>query len=231
MSQASDSNNTPATTMETAMESAKSRKPKGAPKQSARSATPQAPVRQFPAQHQRTVITFASAVQACPTAGMTAKISRVFGMNPVDYDGIRTATERQMAEGAKVLTDNLSDKALQMHMQRIVDAYVRVAHGAGNFYEEKAKVARDLLSKVANEDRDEDRPGVDGTSSRADRAREFAATVALQAYAQLAAAHGAVDAYAHVCGEDWKPYAGSQAPSQHISRQAASMQMAALSRE
>ncbi|MEJ7715984.1 MAG: hypothetical protein WKF40_09925 [Thermoleophilaceae bacterium] len=94
-----------------------------------------------------------------------------------------------------------------------MDAFVRSAHGAGTFYEGKAKVARDLNSKIANEDRDEDRHGRGRHApTSAERAREFAAQMALQAYALLAAAEGAVDAYAQVTGSDWKPYEGSSPP-------------------
>jgi len=125
---------------------------------------------------------------------------------------------------ARQLADNLGErfeKPLEMHMQRIVDGFVRSAHGAGMFYDGKAAVARNLSSKIANEDRDEDRLGVDGTENRAQRACGFAATVGLQAYALLAAAHGAVDAYAYVCGSDWKPYEGMG--GQAVSRQAISI--------
>ena len=146
----------------------------------------------------------------------------------MDYHAIREVTEEQVARSAKVLADNLSDKAIEMHLQRIVDAFVRSAHGAGTFYESKAKIARDLNSKVMNQDRDEDRMGVDSTANRAERAREFAAQMALQAYALLAAAEGAVDAYAQVTGNDWKPYEGQARLAMAVDRQAAAAQMAAL---
>ena len=51
----------------------------------------------------------------------------------------------------------------------------------------------------------------------------------LQAYALLAAAHGAIDAY--VCGQDWKPYEGSQTTGRTISRQAITAQVGAFNRE
>ncbi len=198
-----------------------------------KTATPQTPTRQVATQGQRTVVTLITAQRACPDATLVGNIVRVFGMPDVDYHAIREATEEQLARSAKALADNLSEKALEMHMQRIVDAFVRSAHGAGTFYESKAQVARDASSKVMNEDRDEDRQGVDGTANRAARAREFAATVglqafALQAFALLAAAEGAVDAYAHVTGSDWKPYEGTTRPAMAVDRQVAAAQMAAL---
>ena len=194
----------------------------------ARHAATQAPARHAATQGQRTVVTFVTAQRVCPDASLAGNIVRVFGMPDVDYHAIREATEEQIARSAKVLADNLSDKALEMHLQRIVDAFVRSAHGAGTFYETKASLARDASSKVANEDRDEDRQGIDGTANRAARAREFAATVALQAFALLAAAEGAVDAYAQVTGSEWKPYEGASRPAMAVDRQVAAAQMAAL---
>ena len=117
-------------------------------------------------------------------------------------------------------------------MQRIVDGFVRSAHGAGKFYDDKAKAARDATSAIANDDRDEDRQGIDGTENKAQRACRFAAEVGLQAYALLAAAHGAVDAYAHVCGRDWKPYEGSAGnQGQAIGRRALALQASAFNRD
>ena len=183
------------------------------------------------AQGARAVVTFDSAARICPNEGVATKIVSRFGLEAVDYHAIREATEQHLAQAAKALADNLNEKALQMHMQRIVDAFVRSAHGAGNFYDAKAAQARDLTSKVANADRDEDRPGIDNTANRAERACEFAAEVGLQAYALLAAAHGAVDAYAHVTGQDWKPYEGNTAPSRQVDRQAAAARVGAFDRD
>jgi len=201
---------------------------KAATRSKSKPAAAQAPARQVATQGQRTVVTLITAQRACPDATLVGNIVRVFGMPDVDYHAIREATEEQIARSAKVLADNLSEKALEMHLQRIVDAFVRSAHGAGTFYETKASLARDASSKVANQDRDEDRQGVDGTANRAARAREFTATVALQAFALLAAAEGAVDAYAHVTGNDWKPYEGATRPAMAVDRQVAAAQMAAL---
>ena len=212
------------TVMAAAIASATPRKVQGKPKPAA----PQAPARQVATQAQRTVVSFITAARECPDATQAVGIARVFGFNEVDYHAIREATEEQIAHSAASLKDNLSDKAMEMHLQRIVDAFVRSAHGAGAFYQGKAKIARDLNSRIANEDRDEDRMGVDGTANRAERAREFAAQMALQAFALLAAAEGAVDAFAQVTGSDWKPYEGAIRPAMNVDRQAAAAQMAAL---
>jgi hypothetical protein len=50
----------------------------------------------------------------------------------------------------------------------------------------------------------------------------------LQAYALMAAAEGAVHAYAHITGEDWKPYEAPVAASSSTSRKSAAEQMAAF---
>ena len=227
------------TAIQTAMASAKAGKGKAKP--SAKSAQkkqaapqPQQPGRQAPMQGQRTIITFETAARICPNEGVATKITTAYGLHEVDYHAIREATEEQLARSAQVLADNLgerSEKPLEIHMQRIVDGFVRSAHGAGNFYDTKAKLARDATSAIANDDRDEDRQGIDGLENRAQRACFFAAEVGLQAYALLAAAEGAVDAYAEVCGRDWKPYEGNQAPSQGVTRQAMKLQANAFSRD
>jgi hypothetical protein len=188
-----------------------------------------APVRrQVATQAERTIVTFETAVRVCPCAGQVAAIIRAFGLPDVDYAALRDATEEQIARSATGLTDILSEKALEMHLQRIVDAFVRSAHGAGSFFQGKADIARDLSSKAANEERDEDRPGTDGTANRAERAREFAGQMAVQAYALLAAADGAVQAYVQVTGNEWKPYAGAVRAHRTVERQAAAAQLEAL---
>jgi len=232
MSQASDTNNTPATESKadaTAMQAAM------ASAQPVKAAARPVPVaRPVATQGQRTVVTFETAVRICPNEAVATKISRLYGLDAVDYHAICEDTEEHLAVSAKILGNNLGErpeKALEMHMQRIVDSFVRSAHGAGNFYDGKAAIARDASSAIANEDRDEDRQGIDGTQNRAQRACEFAAVVGLQAYALLAAAHGAINAYAHVCGQDWKPYEGMGGGAQAITRQALTIRASAFNRE
>ena len=198
----------------------------------AKTAPQQAPAPARTAQPQgRTVVTLETARRICPSEGVATKISTLYGLDVVDFHAIRETTEEHMVKMAQALEGSLNDKALEMHMQRIVDSFVRSAHGAGNFYDGKAAIARQLTSAIANEDRDEDRQGIDGTANKAQRACEFAAQVGLQAYALLAAAQGAVDAYAHVTGQDWKPYEGMTAPSQTVTRQALTHRAGAFDRE
>jgi hypothetical protein len=87
------------------------------------------------------------------------------------------------------------------------------ADSAGLFYGQKVSQAHDITSRLANDDRDEDRGGPSGFEDKAARARLFAAEMGLQAFALLAAAEGAVSAYAHITGEDWKPYERDPEPA------------------
>jgi len=47
----------------------------------------------------------------------------------------------------------------------------------------------------------------------------------LQAYALLAAAHGAVDAFAELTGSDWKAYQASQPAGRTLDRMAAQAEL------
>ena len=176
----------------------------------------------------RLTITFGLAASVCPHEGLAANLSTTFGLEPVDYAAIREATEEHVVRAANALVDNLNEKAMQIHLQRIVGAFVGSAHGAGQFYGGKVTQARDLTSRLANDDRDEDRDPVYGFDSKAQRARHFAAQMGLQSYALLAAAEGAMHAYAAVIGEDWKPYEQSQPAARTVSRQSADTEMAAF---
>ncbi len=168
-------------------------------------------------------------VQAhAPHAGLAENLSRTFGIDPVDYAAVREGTEENMVRSANVLRDDLNDKAMEIHLQRIVGSFVSSAHGAATFYQSKVTTAKDLTMASQNDDRDEDRDGVSGFESKAERARRFAAEMGLQAYALMAAAEGAVHAYAHITGGDWKPYEPPVAASSSTSRRSAAEQMAAF---
>jgi hypothetical protein len=105
---------------------------------------------------------------------------------------------------------------MQMHLQSVVGAFVSSACGAGQFYSQKVTTARELTTRLSNDDRHED------------RARQFAAETGLQAHALLAAAEGAVSAFAHITGEDWKPYEAARTTPQTVSRQSAAAELAAF---
>jgi AcrR family transcriptional regulator len=55
---------------------------------------------------------------------------------------VRELIERLIIETAQALKDGLSERAMQIHLQRIVGAYVGSAHGAGQFYSRAVTEAR-----------------------------------------------------------------------------------------
>ncbi len=177
---------------------------------------------------ERGAITFETVARIAPHQGLTDNLVRTFGLEPVDYDSIRDATGEQVTRIAKALDGALSDKAMQIHLQRIIGAFVGSAHGAAQFYGTKKSAALELTSKLLNDDRDEDREGPAGFESKAERARLFAAEMALQSFALLAAAEGAISAYAEITGETWKPYEAPLPASASVSRQSAAAEIAAF---
>ena len=80
----------------------------------------------------RKLITLEMALALCPNAALADNLSTTFGLDPVDAASIRETTEEHVALAAKILP--LSDKALEMHLQRIVGGFVGSAYGAGQFY-------------------------------------------------------------------------------------------------
>jgi hypothetical protein len=167
---------------------------------------------------------------ACPDILQATRICESFGLTIVDSDGIRDLHRGQMIDSAQALKEGLAEKAMQIHMQRIVGSFVGSAYGAGQFYSRAVTEARDLTAKLSNDDRNEDREGPSGFDSRAQRKREFAADMGLQAHVLRMAAEGAVSAYEDITGESWKPYERS-APSiaaLSVDQQAASQQLSAF---
>ncbi|MBY3348968.1 hypothetical protein [Rhizobium laguerreae] len=165
----------------------------------------------------------------CPDTIQAMLIAESFGTAVVDSDGIRELHERLIIATADSLSDGLGEKAMQIHLQRIVGAYVGSAHGAGQFYSRAVSEARDATAKSANDARDEDLDGPVGYDSAAQRKREFAADMGIQSHALRMAAEGAVAAYSHVIGEARKPFDRPvENPGQSLDRKAAEAQMAAL---
>jgi hypothetical protein len=176
----------------------------------------------------RQSITFELVARLAPHQGLTDNLVRTFGLDPVDYDGIRDATGEHVAHAAMAFGTALNERALQIHLQRITGAFVSSAFGAAQFYGTKKSAAMELTSKLLNDDRDEDRDGPSGFESKAERARLFAAEMALQSFALLAAAEGAIAAYADLTGDDWKPYEAPLAPAASVSRKSAATEIAAF---
>ena len=189
--------------------------------------SPRAPARVIPL---RRGTTLEMVRLACPDATQVIRISESFGLGALDSDGIRELHERLVVETAVALKDGLSERAMQIHLQRIVGAYVGSAHGAGQFYSRAVTEARDATAKLSNDRRDEDLDGPVGFDSGAQRKREFAADMALQAHALRMAAEGAVSAYEQVVGEGWKPFERQiEQVGETVGRKAAEHQMAAFS--
>jgi hypothetical protein len=158
-----------------------------------------------PKRETRTPLTFDTALQLCPHQGVAENVAQAFGLIAPEYDGIRSQHSIAVKRMAEAFEGSLNDKATTMHFQRIVGAFVSSAVGAGRFYSEKVSQARDATARAA--DGGDNEHGMPlGFDSKAQRTREFAADMAMQAYALLAAAHGAIDAYRDLTGEDWKAY-------------------------
>ncbi|RUX44893.1 MAG: hypothetical protein EOS81_16680 [Mesorhizobium sp.] len=165
----------------------------------------------------------------CPDASQASLIAESFGLPILDSDGIRDLHERLIIDTAEALNDGLGERAMQIHLQRIVGAFVGSAHGAGQFYSRAVTEARDATAKAANDTRDEDLDGPVGFDSAAQRKREFAADMGVQSHALRMAAEGAVAAYEQVVGERWKPFERAiENPGQSVDRKAAELQLAAL---
>ena len=166
---------------------------------------------------------------ACPDAEQALRIAESFGLPVLDGDGVRESHERLIVETSRGLSDGLGERAMQIHLQRIVGAYVGSAHGAGQFYSRAVTEARDATAKAANDSRDEDLDGPVGFDSAAQRKREFAADMGVQAHALRMAAEGAVAAYEQIVGEAWKPFERPiENPGASVDRKAAAVQMAAF---
>ena len=181
-----------------------------------------------PSRPERQSITFELSARLAPHQGLADNLVRTFGLDPVDYDGIRDATREHIAATAKAFGTAMNERALQIHLQRITGAFVSSAFGAAQFYGTKKSAAMELTSKLLNDDRDEVRDGPAGFESKAERARLFAAEMALQSFALMAAAEGAITAYADITGENWKPYEAPLAPAASVSRKSAATEIAAF---
>ncbi|AJD43985.1 hypothetical protein C9413_08550 [Rhizobium sp. SEMIA 4085] len=165
----------------------------------------------------------------CPDTAQALKLAENFGIAVIDSDGIRELHERLIIETADSLSEALGERAMQIHLQRIVGAFVGSAHGAGQFYSRAVTEARDATAKAANDTRDEDLDGPVGYDSAAQRKREFAADMGVQAHALRMAAEGTIAAYKQIIGEVWKPFDRPvDNPGHSLDRKAAETQMSAF---
>ena len=159
-----------------------------------------------PVKHdRRKAPTFEMAVLLCPHQGKAENIANAYGLLVPEYELIRELHVAAFRTMTEAFDGALNDKATVMHFERVVAALVGSAVGAGNFYSDRLLEARTATARAADGGSDEHGTPI-GLESKAQRAREFAADIAMQAFALLAAAHGAVDAYKEITGEDWKAY-------------------------
>jgi len=177
------------------------------------------------ARKSRSVISFEMAVQLCPHSGIAEKVAENFGLLVPDYDAIREEHERTLRQMWHAFGDALNDKATQMHFQRIVGSLVSSAVGAGRFYSDKVIEARAANARAV--DGGEEGGAPIGLESKAQRTREFAADMAMQAYALLAAAQGAVNAYKEITGDDWRAYE-TRTETATVEKRATTAQMGAF---
>ena len=182
----------------------------------------------------RQPMTLERAMALAPHLGLMENIARSFPLDAMSqgtaeevYNELRDTMRAQINAQADILSVVLSKPAMKVHLQRVVGAYVASAIGAGDYYQKRVTVMRDMHSAVANEHRDEDREAPAGVESRLDRARQVAAELAAQAFGLLAVADGAVAAHEDATGDKWKPYE-SQSQAQPVSKQAAAAQLAAF---
>jgi hypothetical protein len=156
----------------------------------------------------------ADVLRLAPDDDRMAAIRRHFGFecgDPDELTGLGSNAVRYQYEALRpILVSQYRGeddfRGMKMHLDRIVDAYVRSAYGAANFYESRRQIAKDAKDKWANEHRDEDRMGVDGSENRSDKLVRIAAEHAGKAYALSCIASGACAAYAELLGEPWEPY-------------------------
>jgi hypothetical protein len=176
----------------------------------------------------RAALTIETARLLCPTTKVAENVATAFALDLPDFEGIRETHARGFRDQWKSFDESLNERATMMHFQRLTAALVGSATGAGRFYTQKVTEARDATSKLANLDRDEDRDPVAGFDSKADRVRKFAADMAMQAYALLAAAEGAIEAYQEITGEDWKAYEAEQENPGKVERRSAAAELGAF---
>jgi hypothetical protein len=148
--------------------------------------------------------TIEQAVLLCPTQGQAERIAERFGLIVPEYQSIHAFHDQALRDMASGFDNALNEKATEMHFQRLVGALVSSAVGAGRFYSEKVSEARTAAARAADGGEEPDAPA--GHESRAVRVAQFAADMGMQAFALLAAAQGAVDAYKEITGDDWVPY-------------------------
>ena len=99
-------------------------------------------------QPSRQAITLELVAAHAPSHALVGRLCSTFGLDPVDYDGIREATKEQLSLSAETLQPTVNDTAMKIHLQRVVGSFVCSAHGAAQFYGREVTQVRDLTSKL-----------------------------------------------------------------------------------
>jgi hypothetical protein len=87
----------------------------------------------------RQAITFELVAAHAPNQGLADNLARTFGLDEVDYAAIRESTEEHVALSAQVLQPALNERAMPVHLQRIVGAFVSSAYGGGDVLRHEGK--------------------------------------------------------------------------------------------
>ncbi len=153
--------------------------------------------------------TLERSAQTCPTDDRMNKIERTFGHAVPDAAELREKAEEAIGSIGKLLVaahGEGGEVGTSMSLQSYVEAFVVRACLACEMADTKITNVRLAVSKF-NAQRDEDRDGPSGFPSYIENMMEFAARLAVQGYVAHYMAEGAVSAFAHVTGEEWKPRA------------------------
>ena len=99
-------------------------------------------------QPSRQAITLELVAAHAPSHALVDRLCSTFGLDPVDYDGIRETTKDQIGLSAEALQPTVNETAMKIHLQRVVGSFVSSAYAAAQFYSGKVTQARDLTSKL-----------------------------------------------------------------------------------
>ena len=144
-------------------------------------------------------ISLAIAAATCASANTMLSVASAFGLEPVDTDAVRQGAREQVAGLAALLGPCAGEAGLRAALHRIVTAVVANACTAGAAYHRALRHSHGASAKVMvarNE-------GETGLAAHARQLSKGAAEAALASHAMLAAAQGAVTAYADATGETW----------------------------
>ena len=165
----------------------------------------------------------------CPTLDRMSRLASMFGFTVPDIAELQETAEECVGKLGNLLVASLGARGeigTSMSLQGYVEAFVVRACLACEMADAKASNVRNAVSKF-NAERDEDRDGPSGFPSYIENMMDFGAQLALQGFVAHYMAEGAVSAFAHVTGEDWKPRA-RKAASAPLDERAAAARLAAF---